>query len=500
MTLRRTTSRRLSGPCALPIALVSFAASAGQVYQPPGSNLTLGDVSHGQRIQSASSNPAAAAADFSRTQQEVVRGTVVSGAAGIEYGNIQEIFDLIDRASASFEPSPPGDGGEELPGQNPGEKPPLGNIVDEIWDSLDPDVKEAIDAVAREVVIQAGLLAVIKAEGYGRAWLSADAPFLLGKERWGGSWTFGFGWTGIAKGFGITEPIDFNRAEAEQRLQDWVDDQDGPTTFEIDRIEVAEDVAVFINEVTGELGFKLTNDSSFATKSTQTSEFSLGYSRPAWSGDAGSLYLGVEARLYLMKLSRLTARFGDITDSEELFQAITDAEFTDDTNLGIDLGALWVGSNYQVGAQVTNINQPLFEFPDLDLSNYNSETVIALIKEDQTYKMDSQVKIEASVWTSNRRWSAHLGYDVDPATDPMGDQYRWATLSGSWSGDNWWIPNVRFGYRTNLAGTQLSYLSAGATIFKYVNIDIASALDTVRISDRNLPMGLMGSIGFQINW
>ena len=40
----------------------------------------------------------------------------------------------------------------------------------------------------------------------------------------------------------------------------------------------------------------------------------------------------------------------------------------------------------------------------------------------------------------------------------------------------------------------------GITAFKFVNIDISSALDTVSISGTTLPQGLMGSIGFQIAW
>ena len=59
-------------------------AVAGPVYQPPGANLTFGDVTHGLRVQSASSNPAAAAADRARDEGQSTRGTVISVAAGIE--------------------------------------------------------------------------------------------------------------------------------------------------------------------------------------------------------------------------------------------------------------------------------------------------------------------------------------------------------------------------------------------------------------------------------
>ena len=79
--------------------LPAATALAGPVYQPPGANLTYGDVTHGQRVQSASSNPAAAAADLARAPGKSTRGTRLSGAAGIEYGNVQELFDFLGSLS-----------------------------------------------------------------------------------------------------------------------------------------------------------------------------------------------------------------------------------------------------------------------------------------------------------------------------------------------------------------------------------------------------------------
>jgi hypothetical protein len=114
--------------------------------------------------------------------------------------------------------------------------------------------------------------------------------------------------------------------------------------------------------------------------------------------------------------------------------------------------------------------------------------------------MDRQFKLEASLFSSDRRWSAHLGLDVDPATDPMGDDFQWLTLSAGLIRDSWWLPGARIGYRQNLAGTEMSYISIGLTAFKIVNIDISSTLDTVSIDGHTLPQGLMFSMGFQITW
>ncbi|MCH8159973.1 MAG: hypothetical protein IIA08_08865, partial [Proteobacteria bacterium] len=149
---------------------------------------------------------------------------------------------------------------------------------------------------------------------------------------------------------------------------------------------------------------------------------------------------------------------------------------------------------------LTNVNQPKFTFPDVDLDPYNDTTIINLIQQDQIYTMDRQLKLEASLFSSDRRWSGHLGLDVDPATDPMGDEFQWLTLSAGLTRDSRWFQGARIGFRQNLAGSEMEYLSVGVTAFKFLNFDIASALDTISIDGKTLPQALMFSIGFQITW
>ena len=490
--LRVSTSRVFAA--FLLASLLAVSAMAGPVYQPSGANLTLGDVAHGQRVQSASSNPAAAAADRARGGGKQIRGAVISGAAGIEYGNVQEIFDFYDELTQAYKPSDP-DTGPPPPGQDPGDKPDEGIDIGDIFDQLDPDVQETIRAITEEVAVQAALLAFIKTEGYAKAWLSADAPFVLGNEYLGGTWTFGVGWSGSARAFGFTEEIDYDPEEALRRLEEWLD------TLPINRpvnLPLSDDV--IIKPGVNAVFMAIDNDSSLLTKSTQTIEMNLGFSRPAWSSGAGTLFLGAEARLYLMRLSRISVRFGDITDSEELFDDIRNADFNNDEGIGIDFGALWVGRNYQLGAQITNINEPEFTFPDVNLAPYTNPLSIQRLQSDKFYRKDRQLKLEGSIFSPERRFSAHLGVDVDPATDPLGDRFQWATLSAGFQTDSRWVPSVRIGVRKNLTGTELGYASFGLTAFKIFNFDIASALDTVSIDGEKLPQGLMASLGFQVSW
>ncbi len=114
--------------------------------------------------------------------------------------------------------------------------------------------------------------------------------------------------------------------------------------------------------------------------------------------------------------------------------------------------------------------------------------------------MDRQLSFEASLFGDEQRWSVHMGIDTDPATDPMGDRFQWLTLSAGYTPDRSWIPDWRIGYRPNLVGTKLGYIGVGVTAFRFINFDLASSLDTVTISGRKLPQGLMASLGFEITW
>lgn len=477
------------------LMLMMSSAFAGPVYQPSGANLTLGDVTHGQRVQSASTNPAAAAADLSRDSEARTRGLVFSTSAGLEYGNIQNLLDFYDGITKGYDPSDPGTGGG--PGQDPDDKPDGGIDLGDILDRLDPDVQEAIRSIAAEVASQLAIGALIQAEGYGKAWIAVDVPIVAGTEYFGGAWTFGLNYSGSSKVFGLVDDIEFDADAARDAINDWLAllPGDRPT-----QLPVSNDVQLYYNPATNGFGLGIANDSSVIAKATRTTELNAGYSRLARSSESGNLFLGVRGRAYIKELTRVSVRFGDITNSEELFDAIRDGDFRSDTRFGLDAGALWVADRYQLGIQVTNINEPKFTFPGVDLDPYSTPDIIDFLEQDRVYIMDRQVKLEGSYFGKDRRWSAHIGVDADPATDPLGDEFQWLTLSSGFKFDSRWLQDLRLGYRENLTGSELSYVSAGLTAFRFLNLDLSSTLNTVRIDGDKLPRGLMLSLGFQITW
>ena len=475
-------------------AVLTVAANAGPVYQPSGANLTYGDVTHGQRVLSAAGNPAAAAADLGRGDEEATRGMVVSAVAGIEYGNIQELYNRLDEISRAFAPSAPGDGGG--PGQEP-DPPDDGISIGDIIDICCPDFREIIDNVKNEFETRLKILAILEFEAYGKAFTSVDVPVIIGREILDGAWTFGLNWSGESKLYGLTRPIDFIPEDALEDLISQYDLSPGdPATL----FDIAGDVDIIIDPNIGDIRMRLDSDNLLITKSSKMTEIAAGYSREAWSTERGNLYLGVEAKYYALDLTRVGVRFGDITDSEELFESIKNSDFERDSNFGFDIGALWVGGNYQLGASLTNVNEPSFDYPDLDTTFYRDGTIIDFLSNDKTYMMERQLKLEGSWFSPARRWTANVGLDANAVVDPVGDDFQWATVSGGYQPDNRWLQSLRMGYRRNLAGTEKIYLSAGVTAFRYFNFDLATSLNTVSISGDKLPEGVILSLGFQFTF
>lgn len=511
MSLKRRHSGSLTAVGATQALLalaVCGAAGAVPQYLPPGSNLTFGEVTHSERIMSAENNPAAPATVVA-AGREAANGPVPGGVAGnlsvgLEYGNMQELFDTIDELARRYRPTKPGEGGGG-PGQGPGEKPPGGIDIGDIIDTHFPELRPALEQAAREVATQLSVLGIIATEGYARASVSVEVPFLLGTDILGGTWAFRLGASGTATTVGVADRIiDFDLEAAlkdlEQQIRDALGDlslEPGlpPVTF-----DVVGDVDFTIDPTTNGIRAILDNDSLLLSKAARINEISVGYSRSVIDGRNGQLFVGAEGRFYDLSLSRISVRFGDITDSEELFKAIRNAKSRNDSGFGIDLGAIWVGPRYQVGGTLANVNEPTFHYPRVPLTPYRAPRIIRTLVDDEIYTMERQLKVEGSVFTEDRRWAVSFGLDANAVRDPVGDEFQWATASAAWTTRKRWVPNLRLGYRRNLAGTEIRYLSAGIRIFRFFDFDVASALDTVSIRGDELPRGLMMNMGFSVDF
>jgi len=490
---RRTAALTLGG---LTI-LLAGVASAAPVYQPPGANLTFGDVTHGLRALSAAGNPAAGAANHARaadTSAEPGGGLAVSAVVGLEFGHVDEFFAFMDQVALGNKPTDP----PPLTPENPIYAPGRGIEIGEIIDICCPDLAEVVSKIEREVKNRTTLLGLIRFDAYAKTFESIDMPVLFGRKAAGGTWTMAINASRISKSYSVVDStVEFDRlaALADLANQYSLMPGDAETIFDI-----AGDVDVLVDPSSGNARILFDNDSALVTKAAETNEISVSYGRELSIDGGRRLFVGAALNYYDRRLSRVITRFGDITDTEAIFESIRNVDYISDTGFGLDVGILWVSERFQLGANWSNINQPEFTYPEADLSAYRDDAVVRQLTEDLSFTMTQQLKLEASLFIRNARWSLHFSVDANTMQDPTGDDFQWLTVSGGWTSGRNWLHNARVGYRRNLAGSQLGYLSGGFTAFKWFTADLALEIDRVDIKDNTLPRGAILSLGFQIDF
>lgn len=447
------------------------------------SRLTWGEVTQGQGNVSSATNPASGAFD----RQYLDANTSVAGywslGAGLEYGNVDDLFDLIDDTSESLTS---GDEGGSSGGSSGSD---VGYVIDDIDN---PEFEALIDAARERATQVAAVLAFIQTEGYALAQAGTELAVLINSDVGGGTLRFDVtGWVN-SSAIGLVEPIDFDREQALANLQATYDlSADDPITT----YDLSGGLHLTIDPATRRVRASFDNDSLLLTRAAKLTEFALSYSRPLITNDSGVLFVGVRPKVTQIGLTRVTTRLGDLDDAEEAFDDIRHADFVTQTKAGIDLGLLWQNPRYRAGLTVTNLTQPTFDFPDIDYSDIENEEIRSALERTDSYEAERQYKLEGALLGEGQRWGLFAAYDANAVLDPAGVESQWGSLSGGYYFDNFWFNNARLGVSRNFSGSELSYLSAGVTMFRYVDLDLASTLKTTTLDGDNLPRGISLAVG-----
>jgi hypothetical protein len=260
--------------------------------------------------------------------------------------------------------------------------------------------------------------------------------------------------------------------------------------------------------------FIINTSAAVYVKSAGLTQFSAGYSRPVWKRNEGVLHAGATLNINRLSLSKNLISLAGLEDGEDIGDAIEDDYEKNEqssTNLSLDLGALWVDTNYSMGLSINDINAPEYDYKTL-VSDCSQEQGISLdnclvaqeaiargkITGQETFVANTQATFEASAWLGNEnKWLVHTSIDLNDKNDPLGDVYQWASLSASTQFNNWVIPGLRIGYSQNLAGTELSYYSIGMTLFKRAQLDVRWSSDSVEVDGSNIPRSAFFSFSIQ---
>lgn len=444
-----------------------------------------------QKGLSVNGNAAATAMTIDRKDPYKLTGGTFRIGTAAEYGDLDNIFDLFNQLAKDFDPDDGGNNGGNNGGSNDDQ-------ID--WDEIFknyPELEDQLKYLENNAASTLSLLALISAEGYAKAEIDVEMSFVLQDDFLGGTWMIGNDLQGYSKAVGIFEDIEFDSAKAEAALRTLADVVE---TDPLQELDLTGGLVLFYNPATGKAKLKVNNDSLLLVKTAIVNKLNLSYSRKAFENDHGSLYWGAKPSFYYVGLTNVGVSIGDITDAEKIFNDIKDADYQYSSGFDLDLGVMWTSKNYQIGASFNNVIESSYDFPEVNRDKFFSPEIISKLEPHESFVMERQLKLEGALFTEDRSWAVHMELDANKIHDPMKDEYQWVSISGNYNSENWWLPSARIGYSRNLAGSKLQYVNAGLTFAKYVNLDVATTLDTVKLNDTKLMRGLNINLGFQFDY
>lgn len=460
--MNRFTPAALSMAITLTSTLAFSIAQATPLYHPSGPNLTYGAVSNGQTVMSDITNPAAGAAVLQQEGNQYRFGILGSIGAGFEFGAVDDVYGKIDAQADIFS---------------------IGVGVDpaNFATTIDAQV-DTVNSVLSEVA---------SPEAYAKGFVSAHVPLMplvIAHKALGGSLVFDVNGSVAVKVNALHADVVVDAAQLESDIL-------------LGGAGVYTNGDITIDATTGSPVLTIDNDSSIVAKAASTAELALGYSRPLMELGGGTLYSGLRGKYYKVGMARAAIRLGTLIDgAEQALTDATDADFVTDTALGLDFGMLWVNDHFRLGATLANVNEPSFEFGDINnIASYTDTGILEQVRASNSYTMEQQLSLEASLYTASKNWVVSGGFDANAVADALGDEYQWATVSAAYATDTWWIPGIRAGIRKNLAGSEINYYTLGTTL-AMVNIDLAWSSDKVTIDGSSMPRGAMVNLGLEVSF
>lgn len=269
----------------------------------------------------------------------------------------------------------------------------------------------------------------------------------------------------------------------------------------------------------GSIGYQ--TDTAIYLKSAIESHASLGYSRALWKGSEGilngSLLVGARINAYRMELSKQVIAIEALNgqDLGDIIQDEYDNNLMATSNMGIDVGVMWVANRFHLGAMIANINEPEFEFGEIGVGCENKATLFERSNCFAAQKMvfgtdeiapvinGSEVHVKSALLTVDGSyritptWLVSFSYDMDAYNDPVGGEFQYMTVSTSHYPSMFWLPAWRLGYRANQVGSKLSSMNVGTTLFGLLNLDLSYGLDSTSVDGSEFTRSVAFNLGFE---
>jgi hypothetical protein len=249
-------------------------------------------------------------------------------------------------------------------------------------------------------------------------------------------------------------------------------------------------------------------------KAGQVNELALGFSRPVWQATGRRMIVGGKVRYLQAALSKQVVALESVEDDEDIQDILEDSYDVNEkksSNVTVDVGAIYDASNYRVGVTLANLTEPDFEYGAIGSNcgvlggsaQYNCYTAayyshrIAL---NETWTLERLATLEGALFFASGAGSLAASVDLNDVHDPVGDLNQNMMLALGYKTATNWLPDVRVGYRKNLAGSELSSASLGFTFFGAVHLDASCGLESTQIDGSSVPRTFAFNLGFEMSY
>ncbi len=289
---------------------------------------------------------------------------------------------------------------------------------------------------------------------------SVNAPLIINNDVLGGGLTF-----------------DYNRQIASNIMI-----LDGPNDVQASQ----DDKRLTINKGTGAIGFTYRD----------LTEVSFGYGRSVYKKKDKRLTVGVSVRSLNLFANQQNIDFQKILKNKKIKLDDDIKKGKVETQTTFDVGLNATGSNYAVGLLLANLNEPVFKIKNLTDKQYTE----FYAKVEKEFKLKKQARLAMKVFSKSQKWTLGLSADLIKTNDLMNNEVQWASANISYASDAWYMPEIRFGVRNNLAGNKFSYKTLGLTI-GFLNIDVATTeIDFSSKLKNQEDMGAMVAIAIEFDF
>ncbi|WP_075186223.1 conjugal transfer protein TraF [Teredinibacter haidensis] len=230
--------------------------------------------------------------------------------------------------------------------------------------------------------------------------------------------------------------------------------------------------------------------------------------------DGLELYGGFKLNVIHLRLSKQLIALQQLNGEsiEDVVEDSYDENLESTSNMSLDIGVLLVAERYRAGLTITDINSPSYNygavgtncdrFSDASIERSNCDTAAYFVQAKGEIIAQEQHTQEAlatvsGVFNLSRKWMVSGELELAEYDDIVGHQNQWLNLGTAYNTNSNVWPSFRIGYRKNMAGSELSSVNLGFTLFGRLTLDGSWGMESTEVDGTTVPRMFGFSVGFQ---